>query len=132
MTALAESLTAQQDRGAGRGRGGAGAGPVAVPGPALPADRPEAARDHSRAVRSWPLLLLAFPAAEVWSGWVGIAQKTGFDRSPRCPASGPRSQLTWLQNNPICVPQPICTSNQIPDQNGGSRAPYLGPGRHHP
>jgi hypothetical protein len=34
---------------------------------------------RSKAVRSWPLLLLAFPAAaEVWSGWVGIAQKTGF------------------------------------------------------
>jgi hypothetical protein len=30
-------------------------------------------------VRSWPLVLLAMPAAaEVWSGWVGIAQKTGF------------------------------------------------------
>jgi hypothetical protein len=30
-------------------------------------------------MRSWPLLVLAVPAAaEVWSGWVGIAQKTGF------------------------------------------------------
>ena len=30
-------------------------------------------------MRSWPLLVLAAPAAgEVWSGWVGIAQKTGF------------------------------------------------------
>jgi hypothetical protein len=37
------------------------------------------ARDRARTVRSWPLVLLAFPAAaEVWSGWVGIAQKTGF------------------------------------------------------
>jgi hypothetical protein len=36
-------------------------------------------RDRARTIRSWPLLLLAFPAAaEVWSGWVGIAQKTGF------------------------------------------------------
>ena len=33
----------------------------------------------ARSVRSWPLLILAAPAAaEVWSGWVGIAQKTGF------------------------------------------------------
>ena len=33
----------------------------------------------TRTVRSWPLLVLAAPAAaEVWSGWVGIAQKTGF------------------------------------------------------
>ncbi len=32
-----------------------------------------------RTVRSWPLLVLAAPAAaEVWTGWVGIAQKTGF------------------------------------------------------
>jgi len=32
-----------------------------------------------RSVRSWPLLVLAAPAAaEVWSGWVGIAQMTGF------------------------------------------------------
>ena len=30
-------------------------------------------------MRSWPLLVMAAPAAaEVWSGWVGIAQKTGF------------------------------------------------------
>ena len=30
-------------------------------------------------MRSWPLLVQAAPAAaEVWSGWVGIAQKTGF------------------------------------------------------
>jgi len=33
----------------------------------------------ARSLRSWPLLVLAAPAAaEVWSGWVGIAQKTGF------------------------------------------------------
>jgi hypothetical protein len=31
------------------------------------------------AVRSWPLLVLAAPAAvAVWSGWVGIGQMTGF------------------------------------------------------
>ena len=34
--------------------------------------------DH-RAVRSWPLLVLAAPAAvAVWSGWVGIGRMTGF------------------------------------------------------
>jgi len=33
----------------------------------------------ARTMRSWPLLVLALPAAaEVWSGWVGIALKTGF------------------------------------------------------
>jgi RNA polymerase sigma factor (sigma-70 family) len=30
------------------------------------------------------------------------------------------SQPTRLQNDPICVPQPICTSNQMPVQIGGS------------
>jgi len=34
--------------------------------------------DH-RVVRSWPLLVLAAPAAvAVWSGWVGIGRMTGF------------------------------------------------------
>ena len=74
MTALADHLAAQHGRGSYRGPGGAGSGPVAVPGPAVPADRPGTVRGQARTVRSWPLLLLAFPAAaEVWSGWVGIA-----------------------------------------------------------
>ena len=43
------------------------------------ADRSGAGARADRAVRSWPLLVLAVPAAaEVWSGWVGIAQMTGF------------------------------------------------------
>src|ERR1019366_8556269 len=34
---------------------------------------------RARAVRSWPLLVLALPATvAVWSGWVGIGQMTGF------------------------------------------------------
>ena len=34
---------------------------------------------RQRPVRSWPLLVLAAPAAvAVWSGWVGIGQMTGF------------------------------------------------------
>jgi hypothetical protein len=45
-------------------------------------------------VRSWPLLVLAAPAAaEVWSGWVGIAQKTGFGLVSPLPTSGP--PCTW-------------------------------------
>jgi len=81
MTALADHLTAQQDQGSCRGPGAAGTGPVTVPGPAVAADRSGTVRDQPRTIRSWPLLLLAFPAAaEVWSGWVGIAQKTGFGR----------------------------------------------------
>jgi hypothetical protein len=44
------------------------------------ADQTRATADQvSRGMRSWPLLLLAVPAAaEVWSGWVGIAKMTGF------------------------------------------------------
>jgi hypothetical protein len=42
-------------------------------------DRSAVVFSRTRTVRSWPLLVLAAPAAaEVWSGWVGIAQKTGF------------------------------------------------------
>jgi hypothetical protein len=38
-----------------------------------------AAEPGRRAVRSWPLLVLAAPAAvAVWSGWVGIGRLTGF------------------------------------------------------
>jgi hypothetical protein len=34
---------------------------------------------HGRGVRSWPLLVLALPAAvAVWSGWVAIGRLTGF------------------------------------------------------
>ena len=76
MTALADSPAAMHDRSA---HGGPGAGPAVIAGPSSAADRSGAVRDRARTVRSWPLLLLAFPAAaEVWSGWVGIAQKTGF------------------------------------------------------
>jgi hypothetical protein len=39
----------------------------------------QAAAPDRRAVRSWPLLVLAAPAAvAVWSGWVGIGRMTGF------------------------------------------------------
>jgi hypothetical protein len=46
------------------------------------------------AVRSWPLLVLAAPAAaEVWSGWVGIAQKTGFGLVSPLPGIWPSLHL---------------------------------------
>jgi hypothetical protein len=56
-------------------------GPCRAPAIVAPAaaepDRTPAA--HDRVVRSWPLLVLALPAAvAVWSGWVGIGQMTGF------------------------------------------------------
>ena len=69
MTALADSPAARQDRRAHGGPGDEGASPDTVPGPILRADRAGAAQDRVRTVRSWPLVLLAFPAAaEVWSG----------------------------------------------------------------
>jgi hypothetical protein len=55
--------------------------PARTAGPSA-ADRSAAAARPGRAIRSWPLLVLAAPAAdEVWSGWTGIAQKTGFAAS---------------------------------------------------
>ena len=79
MTALADSPAAWQDRPTYTGPDDASPGSEAVSDPVLRADRPGVARERARTVRSWPLVLLAFPAAvEVWSGWVGIAQKTGF------------------------------------------------------
>jgi hypothetical protein len=51
--------------------------PATVPPAAAEPNQAPAA--HNRAVRSWPLLVLALPAAvAVWSGWVGIGQMTGF------------------------------------------------------
>ena len=51
-------------------------------------DSPDQAADNGQStasarragtIRSWPLLLLALPAAvAVWSGWIGIGQMTGF------------------------------------------------------
>jgi len=56
-----------------------GLSPRPTAGSAGAADRSPVMSSSGRTVRSWPLLILAAPAAaEVWSGWVGIAQKTGF------------------------------------------------------
>jgi hypothetical protein len=89
MTALADSPAAWRDLPAYHGPCAAGADPDSVSGPVLRADRAGMAQDRVRTVRTWPLMLLAFPAAaEVWSGWVGIAQKTGFGRVS--PATGRR------------------------------------------
>jgi hypothetical protein len=104
MTALADSLTAQHDRGAYRGPSGVGAGPATVSGPIVSADRSGTVRDQARTVRSWPLLLLAFPAAaEVWSGWVGIAQKTGFGRVSPLPGIWSSLHLDTTITLPIGV-----------------------------
>ncbi len=55
-------------------------------------------------MRSWPLLVLAAPAAaEVWSGWVGIAQKTGFGRVSPLPGIWPSLHLDTSITLPVGV-----------------------------
>jgi hypothetical protein len=55
-------------------------------------------------VRSWPLLVLAAPAAaEVWSGWVGIAQKTGFGLVSPLPGILPSLHLDTSITLPVGV-----------------------------
>jgi hypothetical protein len=55
-------------------------------------------------VRSWPLLVLAAPAAaEVWSGWVGIAQRTGFGLVSPLPGIWPSLQLDTAITLPVGV-----------------------------
>ena len=55
-------------------------------------------------MRSWPLLVLAVPAgAEVWSGWVGIAQKTGFGLVRPLPGIWPALHLDTAITLPIGV-----------------------------
>jgi hypothetical protein len=55
-------------------------------------------------MRSWPLLVLAAPAAaEVWSGWVGIAQKTGFGQVTPLPGIWPSLHLDTAITLPVGV-----------------------------
>jgi hypothetical protein len=80
-------------------------GPLAVrtTGPAG-GDRSVAVPSGARAVRSWPLLVLAAPAAaEVWSGWVGIANKTGFGLVSPLPGIWPSLHLDTSITLPVGV-----------------------------
>jgi hypothetical protein len=104
MTALADFPAAQTRLRAYRGPGGPGPGPAAVPDAVPGGDRPGAVRDHAKTMRSWPLLVLAVPAAaEVWSGWVGIAQKTGFGMVPLLPGIWPSLHLDTAVTLPVGV-----------------------------
>ena len=77
--------------------------PTRTTGPAA-ADRSPATTRSARTVRSWPLLALAAPAAaEVWSGWVGIAEKTGFGRVSPLPGIWPSLHLDTTITLPIGV-----------------------------
>jgi hypothetical protein len=77
--------------------------PTRASGPGA-ADRSPAAVRPGRTVRSWPLLVLAAPAAaEVWSGWVGIAQKTGFGLVSPLPGIWPSLHLDTTITLPVGV-----------------------------
>jgi cytochrome bd-type quinol oxidase subunit 2 len=57
-----------------------------------------------RTIRSWPLLVLAVPAAaEVFSGWIGIAQKTGFGLVSPLPGIWPSPHLDTAITLPVGV-----------------------------
>jgi hypothetical protein len=67
-------------------------------------DRSAAVSSGLGTVRSWPLLVLAAPAAaEVWSGWVGIAQKTGFGLVSPLPGILPSLHLDTSITLPVGV-----------------------------
>jgi len=77
--------------------------PARTGGPAA-ADRSPAVARPGRAIRSWPLLVLAAPAAaEVFSGWVGIAQKTGFGLVSPLPGIWPALHLDTAITLPVGV-----------------------------
>ena len=92
----------------------AGASPAAGPDRRSPvparttgaaaADRSPASARPGRTLRSWPLLVLAAPAAaEVWSGWVGVAQKTGFGLVSPLPGIWPALHLDTTVTLPVGV-----------------------------
>jgi hypothetical protein len=67
-------------------------------------DRSAAVTSSRTAVRSWPLLVLAVPAAaEVWSGWVGIARLTGFGMVSPLPGIWPALHLDTSITLPVGV-----------------------------
>jgi hypothetical protein len=86
------------------GRPGGPAGPAAdqrSPGPGA-ADQPT--DRGGRTMRSWPLLVLAAPAAaEVWSGWVGVARMTGFGMVSPLPGIWPSLRLDTSVTLPVGV-----------------------------
>ena len=98
------ALTASVNRPGATADLGPGGPPAArTTGPAG-GDRSAAISSGTRTVRSWPLLVLAAPAAaEVWSGWVGIAQKTGFGLVSPLPGIWPSLHLDTAITLPVGV-----------------------------
>ena len=116
MTALADFSGAQSRPRAHRGPGSPGPGPAAVPEAVPATDQSGTVRDHAKTMRSWPLLVLAVPAAaEVWSGWVG---------PPRCLCP---TATAWLnpRNLPLVVQgrtstTPAASPASSPEQGSAS------------
>ena len=103
MTAMAALTAGVYRPGATAHLGLGGPPPARTTGPAG-GDRSAAVSSGTRAVRSWPLLVLAAPAAaEVWSGWVGIAQKTGFGLVSPLPGIWPALHLDTAITLPVGV-----------------------------
>src|SRR5260221_4041333 len=98
------ALTAGMNRPGATADLGPGGPPAArTTGPAG-GDRSAAVSSGTRTVRSWPLLVLAAPAAaEVWSGWVGVAQKTGFGMVSPLPGIWPSLHLDTSITLPVGV-----------------------------
>jgi hypothetical protein len=103
VTAMAALTTGVHRPGATADLGPGSPPAVRATGPAG-GDRSAAVSSGTRAVRSWPLLVLAAPAAaEVWSGWVGIAQKTGFGLVSPLPGILPSLHLDTSITLPVGV-----------------------------
>jgi hypothetical protein len=96
------AITADAPGTTGRCEGPAGpATDHRSPGPPA-ADQPPAR--SGRTMRSWPLLVLAAPAAaEVWSGWVGVARMTGFGMVSPLPGIWPSLHLDTSVTLPVGV-----------------------------
>jgi hypothetical protein len=73
---------------------------------------------HDRTVRSWPLLVLALPAAvAVWSGWVGIGQMTGFGQVHPLPGIWGTARTAETVTPTMLMPRPTRTSWLRPKQS---------------
>ena len=103
MTSMA-ALTAGMNRPGAIADLGPGGPPAAWTAGPAGGDRSATVSSGVRTVRSWPLLVLAAPAAaEVWSGWVGIAQKTGFGLVSPLPGILPSLHLDTSITLPVGV-----------------------------
>ena len=97
------ALTAGMNRPGTADPGPGGRSAARASGPAG-GDRSAAVSSGTRTVRSWPLVVLAAPAAaEVFSGWAGIAKMTGFGLVSPLPGIWPSLHLDTSITLPVGV-----------------------------